>query len=126
MKKAIAILLMSIYLLGSTEAYQALKLPLLVEHYIKHKHENPRLTLIGFLKIHYCDKTVFDTDYQQDKQLPFKTQDNTSVFSSVNDLPRPMIVAVASPSSAAPDYVLQDTRVDFAAFAPSIFEPPRA
>lgn len=125
-KKAIAILLMSIYLLGTTEAYQALKLPLLVEHYIKHKHENPHLTLVGFLKVHYSDKTVFDSDYQQDKRLPFKTQENTSIFSAVNDIPRPMVINVESPLSALADYVLLDTRVDFSTFPHSIFQPPRA
>lgn len=126
MKKAIAILLMSLYLFGTTEAYQALKLPLLVEHYIKHKHENPHLTLLGFLKIHYSDKTIFDADYQQDKRLPFKTQENTSVFSVVNDIPRPMVITVESPLSASADYVLLDTRVDFSTFPHSIFQPPRA
>ena len=38
-EKVIAILLMSVYLFGTTEAYQALKLPLLVQHYFKHKQE---------------------------------------------------------------------------------------
>ena len=33
-KKAIAVMLMPVYLLGTTEAYQALKLPILVRHYI--------------------------------------------------------------------------------------------
>lgn len=117
---------MSLYLFGTTEAYQALKLPLLVEHYIKHKHENPHLTLLGFLKIHYSDKTIFDADYQQDKRLPFKTQENTSVFSVVNDIPRPMVITVESPLSASADYVLLDTRVDFSTFPHSIFQPPRA
>ncbi|MBS1601476.1 MAG: hypothetical protein JST42_02325 [Bacteroidetes bacterium] len=124
--KAIAILLMSIYLFGTTEAYQALKLPLLVQHYIKHKNENPRLTLLGFLKIHYSDKSVVDADYQQDQRLPFKTQENTSLFSAVNDIPQPMVITVESPLSAPPDYFLLDTRVDFSTFPHSIFQPPRA
>ncbi|HLZ88184.1 MAG TPA: hypothetical protein VKQ52_13110 [Puia sp.] len=125
-KKAIAILLMSVYLFGTTEAYQALKLPLLVRHYIKHKHENPNLTLLGFLKLHYSDKTVFDADYQQDMKLPFKTQENTSLFSAVNDIPRPLIITVESPLSASADYILLDARVDISAFPHSVFQPPRA
>ncbi|MDO6430234.1 hypothetical protein Q4E93_06545 [Flavitalea sp. BT771] len=126
MKKAIAILLMFVYLFGTTEAYQALKLPLLVEHYIKHKQENSHMTLLGFLKLHYSDKTVFDADYQQDMRLPFKTQENTSLFSAVNDIPQPMIIVVESPVLASTDYVLLDARVNFFAFPHSVFQPPRA
>jgi len=125
-KKAIAIMLMFVYLFGTTEAYQALKLPLLVQHYIKHKQDNHHLTLLGFLKLHYSDKTVFDADYQQDMKLPFKTQENTSLFSAVNDIPQPVIIAVESPLSASADYILLDTRVDFSAFPHSVFQPPRA
>jgi len=117
---------MSIYLFGTTEAYQALKLPLLVEHYIKHKHQNPHLTLLGFLKLHYSDKTIFDSDYRQDMRLPFKTQENTGIFSAVNDVPHPMDITVDSPLSASADYLMLNTRVDFPAFPQSIFQPPRA
>ena len=125
-KKAIAILLMSLYLFGTTEAYQALKLPLLVEHYINHKHENPHLTLLGFLKLHYSGKTVFDADYKQDMRLPFKTQENTSIFSAVNDIPQPIVISVGRPLPASAEYFLLDARVDFSAFPHSIFQPPRA
>jgi hypothetical protein len=125
MKKAITLLLMSIYLFGTTEAYQVLKLPLLIEHYIKHKQEDPQLTLLGFLKLHYSGKTVFDADYQQDMRLPFKTQQNTSFFSAVNDIPQPMGIEVESPLLASTDYMILDTRVDFSAFFHSVFQPPR-
>ncbi|HTI92822.1 MAG TPA: hypothetical protein VL727_19630 [Puia sp.] len=126
MKKAIAIMLMSVYLFGTTEAYQALKMPLLVQHYIKHKQENPHLTLLGFLKLHYSDKTIFDADYQQDMNLPFKTQENTGLFSAVNDIPQPMIITVESPLSASANYILLDAPIDFFVFPHSVFQPPRA
>jgi len=125
MRKAIAILLTSIYLFGTTEAYQALKLPLLIEHYIQHKQEDPRLTLLGFLKLHYSGKTVFDADYQQDMRLPFKTQQNTGFFSSVNDIPQPMGIEVDSPLQISTDYIMLDTRLDFSTFRHAVFQPPR-
>jgi len=125
MRKAIAILLTSIYLFGTTEAYQALKLPLLIEHYIQHKQEDPQLTLLGFLKLHYSGKTVFDADYQQDMRLPFKTQQNTGFFSSVNDIPQPMGIEVDSPLQISTDYIMLDTRLDFSTFRHAVFQPPR-
>lgn len=64
---------MALYLLGTTEAGQVLKLPLLVEHYIKHKGESPGITLFSFFKMHYVDPQPYDADYQQDMELPFKT-----------------------------------------------------
>lgn len=125
-KRWTSIFLLSIYLFGTTEAYQALKLPMLIEHYVKHKHENPRLTLIGFLKLHYSGKTVFDADYQQDMRLPFKTQDNAGVSSMANDLPAPMGFEVGVPVALSGDYLILNIHLDFSPFPPSIFQPPRA
>ena len=73
MKVKIATLLLITYLLGATNAYQLLKFPLLVSHFIKHKKENSEITLGSFLKMHYVDPQPMDADYDQDMQLPFKT-----------------------------------------------------
>ena len=70
MKKWISILLLSFYLVSTTELYQFLKIPILIEHFIKHKAENSQLTLVAFLKMHY-DHPVKDADYQTDQKLPF-------------------------------------------------------
>ena len=70
MKKWISILLLSFYLVSTTELYQLLKIPTLVEHFIEHNGDNPEITLISFLKMHY-DDPVKDDDYQKDQQLPF-------------------------------------------------------
>lgn len=73
MKEKAAIFVMFIYLFGATDAYQLLKLPLLVTHFIKHKKESPHITLGSFFKMHYVDPQPMDADYTQDMQLPFKT-----------------------------------------------------
>lgn len=70
MKKLIAILLLSLYLVSTTELYQFLKMPVLIEHYLEHKGENPKITLVSFIKMHY-DNPVKDADYKTDQQLPF-------------------------------------------------------
>ena len=70
MKKLISILLLSLYLVSTTELYQLLKMPLLIEHYFQHKNLNPEMSLTAFLKTHY-DHPVKDSDHEQDQRLPF-------------------------------------------------------
>lgn len=70
MKKWISIVLLSLYLFSTTELYQLLKIPVLIEHFIEHKEQNPEITLRAFIKMHY-DHPVKDADYQTDQKLPF-------------------------------------------------------
>ena len=72
MKKWFTIMILSMYLCSTTELYQFLKVPILIEHYFEHKSENPDITLLGFLKMHY-DHPVKDADWQTDQKLPFIT-----------------------------------------------------
>lgn len=78
MRKGIAIFLLSLVLFTTTEAKQLLKLPFLIEHYLHHKSNDPKTTLIGFLKLHYS-KTIIDDDFQEDMKLPFKVHAEFSV-----------------------------------------------
>jgi hypothetical protein len=82
---------MILFLFGSTEAYQLLKLPLLVKHFIEHKRENPAISVIAFLKMHYQKKIVVDSDFQKDMQLPFKTNDACCLLVASTSLPSPVI-----------------------------------
>ena len=75
MKKMAAIFFVSLYLFGATDAYQLLKLPAFITHYITHRRENPAIDLADFIQIHYQDQIVIDDDFQQDMQLPFKAVD---------------------------------------------------
>ncbi|MBW3524839.1 hypothetical protein [Chryseobacterium sp. NKUCC03_KSP] len=70
MKKLVSILLLTLYLVSTTEIYQLLKIPELIEHYLEHKELNPEMTLTSFLKTHY-DHPVKDGDYGKDLRLPF-------------------------------------------------------
>ncbi|WP_333853076.1 hypothetical protein [Epilithonimonas sp.] len=84
MKKLISILLLSFYLVSTTELYQFLKMPLLIEHYIQHKNLNPEMSLTAFLKTHY-DHPVKDSDHDQDQKLPFVSHANLlSVVFTIN------------------------------------------
>ena len=62
--------------MATTELYQLLKLPFLVEHFVEHKKQNKHITLIDFLYLHYANGNVKDADYEKDMKLPFKTYSN--------------------------------------------------
>lgn len=74
MKKVFAIVMLTIYMVSTTELYQLLKVPLLIEHFIEHKDENPAMSFIGFLVQHYdnhLENHPYNDDYQKDRKLPF-------------------------------------------------------
>ncbi|MBU0697528.1 MAG: hypothetical protein KKE39_13540 [Bacteroidetes bacterium] len=84
MKNFISILLLSSFLLSATELNQLLKTPLLIQHFIKHEKENPKLSFIGFLEMHYFNGDPRDADYDQDMRLPFKSHDNCATVTFLN------------------------------------------
>ena len=77
MRKAATIFLTALYILGATEAYQLLKLPFLFEHYKTHQKFDQQLSFSKFIDIHYFTTATYDSDYQQDMQLPFKSSNRT-------------------------------------------------
>ena len=83
MKKWVSILLLSLYLLSTTELNQLLKLPVLIEHYVEHKNLNPEMTLLAFFKMHY-DHPVKDADYKTDRKLPFIIHSTLSLDFTLN------------------------------------------
>lgn len=76
LKKLLAISLLSVFLLSTTELYELVKLPVLVEHFIEHKEQDHKMSLWEFLCMHYAHGDVRDADYAQDMKLPFKSHDN--------------------------------------------------
>jgi len=70
MMKAATIFLLALLVSIQTPLGQLLKLPLLVEHFIKHQ-EQDGVSLIDFLEDHYLSDHN-DADLPEDEQLPFK------------------------------------------------------
>ena len=97
MKKGIALLLLSLYLCASTEAYQLLKLPALVSHYIQHSQSESGTTLLSFFKQHYLGNMVVDDDWQQDMALPFKSCSCTMVTISPTITPETVKLKIPEP-----------------------------
>ncbi|WP_379966345.1 hypothetical protein [Epilithonimonas sp. UC225_85] len=83
MKKWISILLLSLYLVSTTELNQFLKLPILIEHYNEHHKLNPEMSLLAFFKTHY-DHPAKDADYTTDRQLPFVIHSTLSLVFTIN------------------------------------------
>ncbi|SFV31270.1 hypothetical protein [Thermoflavifilum thermophilum] len=73
MRRLLAIVFLQIYFLAFVEGHEFLRVPLLIQHYITHKHENPQMSLLDFFSLHYSGKIIYDADWQQDMQLPFKS-----------------------------------------------------
>lgn len=75
MRRVLAILFLSVYLISTTELGQLLKFPMLVEHYFEHKEKNPQINVMEFLALHYegnhLENHPHDEDYEHDQQLPF-------------------------------------------------------
>ena len=126
-KKFITISLISLYLLGATEAYQLLKVPYLVEHYKTHKQYNKGLSFSKFIDMHYLSNQTYDSDYQQDMQLPFKSSNRTisllnfvSLFVPKQSI-HPLVVFRKSKN-----YILFDDEKHLSNALENIFQPPKA
>ena len=121
-----AIFFLLIYIFGATDAYQMLKLPLLVAHYIQHRSENPDITIAAFLHIHYNDKIIIDDDFQQDMQLPFKTIQADPCLSVVTVVPRPIEVSYIVPENPFNKHIILNDDIPSSTDLNTIFQPPRA
>jgi hypothetical protein len=82
-KKYIIIFLLCSYLFSVTQFNELLKLPKLVEHFIAHSQQNKVLSFSDFMSMHYAFEDIFDSDYDQDMKLPFKSNTCVICFSAV-------------------------------------------
>ena len=126
-RKATTIYLTTLYILGATEAYQLLKLPFLFEHYKTHLQYNQQLTFSKFIDIHYFTTATYDSDYQQDMQLPFKSSNRTvSLLNFDSYFTAKLFIEPIVFFTLQKKYPLYNDR-DYASNKfDNIFQPPRA
>lgn len=74
-----------------------LKIPVFITHFIQHRSLDPQTTLKTFLAEHYSGETVYDDDYQQDMELPFKCCNGIHLTISPTVVPDPMAVPLPEP-----------------------------
>ena len=118
--KATTIFLLTVMVSIQTPLGQLFKLPLLIEHYIKHQKQDG-VSLIGFLKDHYASNHK-DADLPEDEQLPFKNTTYHNIAYAIVTLD--VHTNIVAPLAIEKKIVLPDT------FTPqqhsgSIFHPPR-
>jgi hypothetical protein len=118
---------MSLYLLGATEAYQLLKMPFLIEHYKTHKQYNNDLSFSMFIHIHYFTNQTYDSDYQQDMQLPFKSSNRTiSLLNFVSLFVPKQTIQPLVLNRISNNYVLFNDKKHLSNPLKNIFQPPKA
>ena len=121
-------MLLSLYTIGSTEAYQLLKLPAFVVHFMQHSQKDPWLSLLGFIKEHYAEAQVLDADWMQDMQLPFKSSEFDMGLVSATYYPPASQWTLVSAGVLIPQMNLPGYHNDFVPglYTADIFQPPRA
>jgi hypothetical protein len=126
MRKATAYIFFILYLFLTTEAYQVLKIPVILEHFHEHQKENKDITLLEFLNIHYMHGSPMDADYERDMQLPFKRVNQHIHASSlhVKDLTTAQL-SIPLPPKESEFLILDDKDIQSPDLSP-IFQPPKA
>jgi hypothetical protein len=80
----ISIFFLCLLMISSRDFSDWLKLPKAIEHFAHHNQEE-NLSFAAFFKMHYLDDVKVDEDYEQDMELPFKSDSGSlqSLLSSV-------------------------------------------
>ncbi len=119
-------MLLTVYLCSFQEFRQVLKLPTLVEHFVKHTLTDNDFSVADFIKHHYLSGNVVDNDFEQDMKLPFKTMDFSTSSPNVFILNKPIIEQIEQPKKL---FIEKKSnffyKKDFISeFQFSIFQPP--
>lgn len=125
MRIRVAKFLLLLFLVQSTQFGEVLKTPLLITHFIQHKNLYPETTVLGFLKMHYFDKTVIDADYAQDMQLPFKTVDTHFLLLQLS-LPPLTVQLVTVFCYVSANKLSNKSLAKPSSFQVEIFQPPKS
>ena len=124
LKRAIAAIFLSIYMLSFSELPQLLKIPVFIAHFQEHKQIDQQTTVWGFIREHYQGKFVLDEDYKRDNQLPFRTAN--FVFNTTVIFAPP--VAIELPETVGiykKEFKLSDDSDNPISSLHDIFQPPR-
>ena len=126
MRKGIAILFLSIYLCSTTEAHELLKIPIVFQHFIEHQQEDPSISALQFLQIHYLQGNVKDKDYDRDMQLPFKTAGEFFASTATPFVPLNAQIIIQYPEDVNNIvWSQQTTPFLFSAYQVNIWQPPK-
>lgn len=122
----LSIVLLSAYLISSTEFSQLLKLPLLLEHFNEHKTLNEGTTFWSFMMMHYTNNDVKYADHEQDMQLPFKSKEGSLNILSLSFIQNFTSIKLVNPSERELKiYRIHNDNLFNSTFLSTIWQPPK-
>lgn len=126
-KRTVAIFFMSIYMLSFSELHQFLRMPVLIQHFVEHRQQDPSISLLAFLNEHYIHQYVHDEDYQRDQQLPFRHSDCCVTYTSICcECPATTVIECAVRTTETKnEFILHDEDNHSLLSVADIFQPPR-
>ncbi|ATL47680.1 hypothetical protein COR50_11160 [Chitinophaga caeni] len=80
MKKCFVILIAIHFSTGNVILPALMKISPLIEHFHQHKMENPAITLLSFLYLHYSDVSHLEKHHADHENLPWHFDDCCSFF----------------------------------------------
>jgi len=115
-------------MLSFSELHQFLRMPVLIQHFVEHRHQDPSLSLLSFLSQHYIHQDVKDADYQRDKQLPFRHTDCCVTYTTICcECPvNTVLELLARTTETKNEFILHDEDNHSLLAVADIFQPPRA
>ena len=126
MRKTLSILLLSAYLISSTELSQILKLPLLLEHFNEHKTWNEGTTLWSFMIMHYTNNDVKYADHDKDMKLPFKSKEESFNSLSLSFIHNFTSIKLVNPFEREINiYKIDNDHLFNSTFLSTIWQPPK-
>ena len=117
--------ILSVYLISTTELYQLVKLPMLVEHFNEHKGQDKDITLWDFLCMHYAHGDVKDADHDKDMKLPFKSHDGCFSSSVIAYIPKDFPTIAKPAHSISKTFSVFDEQFLTSSFLDCIWQPPK-
>lgn len=119
--------MLSVYLAAATPLHELCKLPALLDHFQEHRREDPTISVLGFIVLHYLSGSPRDADYARDMQLPFKTLEITPLgLAAAHHLPTSFELRAPAPAFCCrrlPVWALMQPPSPYLAMPP---EPPEA
>ena len=117
---------LSIYLISTTELYQLVKLPFLVEHFNEFQKENSESSIWEFLCMHYVSGDMNDEDNDKDMKLPFKSHESCSSSNILAFTSNIFSIAIDKPYTLeTTKFTLFDESFIGASFQSNIWQPPK-
>lgn len=121
----IALFILAESLLPAHDLHEFVKLPALIQHFHEHRSEDPDMSLVAFIQLHYNNAQHHEQDHSNHDELPFSdhhkcTHGNTCLlFYSIE------ITAVANLWLINENFWCEMPEARITSIASSIWQPPR-